>query len=71
MFMKVDLPLPLAPMMATKSPALNVHADSAQRMHLGLAKLIGLPNLANLHDRDAGASDSRIYVGRGIQECHI
>ena len=42
MFMKVDFPLPLAPMIATKLARLDLEAHAAQRVHARLAQLIVL-----------------------------
>ena len=48
MFMSVDLPEPLAPMMATNSPGLDLRRDAPHRMHVHLAGVVHLVDVLEL-----------------------
>ncbi len=47
MFIAVDLPEPLGPMMATNSPASIVEVDAPQRLERRLALAVGLRDAAS------------------------
>ena len=51
MCMSVDFPEPDGPMIATYSPARDVHRDAAQRLHLERAAAIDLADVAQSDDR--------------------
>ena len=51
MFIAVDLPEPLGPMMATNSPRVDREVDAAQGLERGLSVAVGLG--------DAGQADER------------
>jgi hypothetical protein len=50
MFIKVDLPDPEGPMMASTSPGFNRETDPAQGMHLDLTHLVDLGQVFNAND---------------------
>ncbi len=54
-FIIVDLPEPLAPIMATNSPD-DIHGNPANREYVDLAGVIGLMNVIQFDDRCQSSS---------------
>ena len=50
MFSSVDLPLPEGPSSTTNSPAEQIEVDAAQRVHVDLAHVVDLGDLAGNED---------------------
>ena len=67
MFISVDLPEPLAPMIATNSPAVDLQRDAAHGVHRHLAGVVDLVDVLDFDDGRHGARNSRSGTSDGCR----
>ena len=69
MCMRVDLPEPDGPMMATYSPVLDREGDPPQRLDLHTSRRVGLPDVCDLDDRRTAPAAAGRSSPSGPRRC--